>query len=138
MTYRWWHRVGVLAVVAGTLTGCGGGTDTQPTGTVSGTLTKADGKPVTKGTINFTMPEKGAAASAPLNDQGQFEFEQPLPVGTYRVYLSAAFAEAPTPDKPAPTPELPDVPRKYLDEPTTDLTAEVKEGENTLPLKLNP
>lgn len=122
------------------IAGCGGGKDAQPTGRVSGKVT-VQGQPVAKGTVTLEMKGGGAAASAAVGADGSFTVAEPLAVGTYTVSVAPP---EPSPDD-APTPggaaiaAKTNIPQKYRSSSTSDLTAEVKAGDNPpLTLDLKP
>ncbi|QDT32248.1 carboxypeptidase-like regulatory domain-containing protein [Thalassoglobus polymorphus] len=122
------------------IAGCGGGGDKAPSGRVSGSV-KLNGEPVFPGKITLTSATIGAAGSADLTSDGEFTFEGPLPVGQYKVYLtSAGLGDSPPSENPKADANkgLKDVPQKYQSETTTDLTATIEEGKNTIPLELSP
>ncbi|WP_417850733.1 hypothetical protein [Thalassoglobus sp.] len=122
------------------MAGCGGGGDKAPSGKVSGSV-KLKGEPVFPGKITFTSATLGAAGSADLTPDGEFTFEGPLPVGQYKVYLTAVgLGDNPPSDNPKADANtgLKGVPQKYQSEATTDLTATIEEGKNKIPLELSP
>jgi len=113
------------------LTGCA---PSIPVGTVSGTVS-FDGKAYDESALIFLDPSTGQAASVDIAPGGTFAFEQPLQVGTYNIYL----APKSVPDESAePSAVKVDstVPPKYWNESTTDITAPVVEGTNTITVEL--
>jgi hypothetical protein len=128
--------VALLSGVAVIASGCGGDGERGPTGTVSGKVVGPDGRPVTQGAINFTAPKQGVGAITPLSESGEFELEQPLPVGTYKVYFTPPAPPPPEPGSPPPPKQIPGVPRQYHSEQATPLSVEITEGKNPLTLEL--
>lgn len=120
------------------LSGCGGGAESVPSGTVSGTI-KVNGKALTQGRVNFVSSTTGTGAYADLKDDGSYEIPGEVPVGDYRVYItSVGLGDAPPSEtgNPELKDALKDVPKKYQGEQTTDLQAAVKEGENAFDFDL--
>ncbi|MDB5386820.1 MAG: hypothetical protein JWM11_2466 [Planctomycetaceae bacterium] len=121
--------------------GCSGQTSEATrfgkTGKVSGTL-KYAGAPVKDARIQFSSKENGVAVLGTVIG-GEFEFEDPVPAGTYKVIVL-------TPEEPQPMdgvayvpPKYLDIPLKYRDEFNSDLTATVKDGEdNHVSLEMKP
>lgn len=109
--------------------GCGA--QGKPTGTLSGTVT-LDSQPVTAGEVHLFSSEKGAGARATLDPGGKFAVTEPLDTGTYKVYITApAVMATGGPDgSPPPVTAKLAIPAKYLQLETTDLSVEVKEGDN--------
>lgn len=115
------------------LAGCG---DKGPkTAVVHGTVTYK-GKPVPNGSINF-VPADGPAATGEIRSDGSYRLTtfrkgDGAILGTHKVVIvamqdqSGQAVEAYTPLPP------PIVPVKYTSLATTDLTAEVKDQENTI------
>lgn len=123
---------GVVLVLLGV--GMVGGCTPQPTtGTVSGTVT-LDGQPYDDAAIMFVDLTSGQAANADIEPDGTFKVEQPMQVGTYKIYLAP-----PTVDdtaEPAAIKIDETVDPKYWNETTTDIEITVKEGENDVEVEL--
>ncbi|QDT40584.1 hypothetical protein Pan241w_06410 [Gimesia alba] len=120
--------------------GCGGGAETVPSGTASGTV-KLDGKPLSQARINFVSSTTGAGVYADLQSDGSYELPNAIPEGDYRVFFtSAGLGDAPPSESGNPEQKdaLKDVPKKYQSEQSTDLQALIKEGENTFDFDLKP
>jgi hypothetical protein len=126
------RRAAVVVVAALiVLAGCG---DKKPkTAVVQGKVTY-NGKPVPNGTINF-IPADGPAATGEIGPDGSYRLTthkkgDGAVLGTHKVVIVAMqnveVGEAFTPLPP------PIVPIKYTSLSTTDLTAEVKDQENTI------
>ncbi len=101
------------------------------TGTVEGTV-KLKGKSFDSGTVGFQNPETGATDAAQVGEGGKFSLASPLPVGTYKVYITPP--EAPQPDDEESgklANQGPEVPDKYQDGSTSGESVEVKEGPNS-------
>jgi hypothetical protein len=125
-----------LPLLFALLCGCSGSNrDKEKTGTVSGTIT-LDGKPFSDGVINFYDAKQGTAAKGVLQDGGRFTLDAPLPVGTYSVTVLPP--EMPAPQIGAkPKAAAVNIPEKYRTNQKSDLTAEVKEGENSFKFEMN-
>lgn len=127
-------------LVVGVLAGCGGGGgESRPEGTVSGTVV-LDGQPVTTGRVVLISDALGASAAANLDEDGAFAIDGPVPAGEYQVFLAPPDRgnEPPglTPEPPAAQ-VLTGVPEKYLSQSSTDLNVTVSEGRNEIPLVLS-
>lgn len=120
-----------LIILPAILVAVGCGEAGNPRGTISGDV-KYQGQPVTAGEVNLFQKATGVAATAPLDASGHFELDSPMPAGTYNV---SVIPPVPKPQPPGTPPEvLPPfpVPVKYQDPAQSDLTAEVRKGENQL------
>lgn len=93
---------------------------------VTGVVT-FQGEPVPEGTITFSEPSTGNAASADLNESG--EYLASLPDGTYIVTITPPMVEAPSMNPnvaPGTAPKKVDnIPPQYRSASTTDLKATV-------------
>lgn len=111
------------------LTGCGGTTvASKPMGTVSGTVT-LKGQPLTDCRVNYLSEQLGASAGGDLTEDGSFTLDGPIPAGSYSVFISLPSEF--TPAQAQSNTGLSQVPKKYRGSSTTDLTADVKEGESS-------
>ena len=120
------------------LAGCGeGGKQPGPTGGVAGVVTFED-QPVTEGRVQFYSAQTGGGGMATLDQSGKFAMQDPILVGSYKVSILPP--EEPAPESPTGTEpkEYPNIPEKYRTELTTDLTAEVKEGDNQFTFDMKP
>lgn len=124
----------VAAVICSLATiGCGSGD--RDAGAVkamaSGTVTYK-GEPVTGGKVNLYSAETGAGASADLDASGKFSLLKPIPIGWYKVIVVPPEAKPPESltSEFEPQPSSDNIPEKYRSELSTDLNAEVKEGDN--------
>ncbi len=126
-------RAVLAAVAALAVVGCSSG---QPKlAVVRGTITYK-GKPVPNGTITF-VPANAPAATGKINRDGTYTLTtykagDGAVLGTHKVVVAAMedmTGRLPEDRNPLP-PSL--VPNKYSSIGTTDLTAEVKEGENNI------
>ncbi|MEZ6069960.1 MAG: carboxypeptidase-like regulatory domain-containing protein [Pirellulales bacterium] len=123
--------------------GCGSG---EPLGQVSGVVTLA-GEPVTNGSVVFENRELGISVRANLDDQGRYHVrtydQDGLPPGDYQVAVTSTrtgSGASPFVGDPAdqqPTDTGPAIPEKYFKIATSDLSAHVDAGPNTIdfPLK---
>ena len=120
-----WQLTLLLSLAAA---GCG--PQGNPRGTVSGVVTYKD-KPVTEGQVIFSAPERGQGASANLDATGTYSIPEGVEVGEYKVLVtpppSNVAAGGP---KTAPKVYI-NLPEQYRNEATSDLEANVVEGENT-------
>lgn len=120
----------VLCLAAVTLIGC---SSEKPTGTVQGTVT-LDGAPYADAAVVFLSLATGQGASADIQSGGSFQLSDPLPLGTYTVYLAPkAVAES---DQPAPVTIDQTVPEKYWNEAASDIKVDVQQGPNTVTVEL--
>lgn len=113
--------------------GVGCGDAAIPTGSVSGTL-EANGEP--KGDVQLILLslETGQGGSADVSPDGSFDFPQEIQVGNYVAYLAPKAAEPSADGQPASVSMDTKIPDKYWNESTSDLSVEVKEGENKVGL----
>lgn len=129
----------ILSITAVVLCGCSGKPDdTKKTGTVSGKIT-ANGQPVTAGIVSISSDALGGA-SGNLKEDGTYAIEGELSVGSYKVYLTGPEIRGKK-DKqgnaiPVVIGKLENVPKKYQDPKSSDLTAEIKEGDNEINFEL--
>ncbi len=106
-----------------------------PTGTVSGTVTLKD-KTLTAGTVVFLNPDAGVGASGVVDTSGAYRIDSPVRTGTYQVAVQPPPLPAPHEMDKTPMPPKTDIPAKFQDPTTSGLSATVKEGANTVDLKL--
>jgi len=129
--------LGAILLTCLAAAGCGGGgPELAATGTVSGKVT-FEGAPVTEGDVNFASSE-GYAATVPLDSSGSFLIES-LEIGTYTVFVTPPSpTEAPDsdPSEMAEPKQYDNIPQGYREQTTSDLVAEVKEGDNTFTFKM--
>ena len=122
------------------LSGCGGGSDTPPLGTVSGVVT-LDEKPLADAEVTF-QPEKGRPSLGKTDSEGNYTLaytvnENGALIGSHQVIITTAVEafsdETGAGNDREARPEI--LPAKYNAQ--TTLTAEVKPGANTIdfPLK---
>lgn len=130
---KYWYTFAVVAIgLSGS--GCGAGPGDQPdTARVQGVVT-LDGQPLAGATVAF-YPEKGRAASATTDSQGNYTLQysdsvRGALVGRHTVRITTAEASADA----ANGGQAERLPARYHDEST--LTAEVKSGSNTIPFEL--
>jgi hypothetical protein len=113
------------------LPGCGG----APEGTVDGKVTYK-GAPLTSGVVNFHSPDKGHGATANLDSGGAFKLSAPLPVGSYKVFVTPPVPKQLPPGTPPEKVEFPVLPPKLQDPVQTPVSQEVKAGPNTFTIDL--
>ncbi|WP_417386794.1 carboxypeptidase-like regulatory domain-containing protein [Gimesia sp.] len=118
-----------LLLTLSLLSGCGGTTvASKPMGTVSGTVT-LKGQPLSNCRVNFISEQLGASAGGDLTEEGSFTLDGPIPAGSYSVFISMPSEF--TPAQAQSNKGLSQVPKKYLGSSTTDLKADVSEGESS-------
>lgn len=125
---------GALAMLL-LLCGCG----KPEVGTVAGSVT-LDGQPLSNGTIVFEDATRGVSVNAALAVDGTFTArtydKQGLPPGSYQVAIrpgSVGSGEAPLVGEvdPNSTPSASTIPERYRSVKTSELTADVKLGDNS-------
>ena len=121
-------------VAAGLAFSLGCGMSGTPTGQVSGTV-QVRGKPLTKGTVNFLMKEKGIGAEAPIDATGKYAFPTPLEAGTYAVSVTPPPAEPVRPGTRPPRVSQ-EIPAKFREPTSSGLTYTVKRGSNDYPIAI--
>lgn len=129
---------GLLVFLSAELTGCDRHAKTAP---VKGKVTY-NGKPIPRGTVLFVPLTPGPTATGRINPDGTyalttFKNGDGAVLGKHKVVVDAK-EELPRTfpqgaDPPTPPPIVPD---KYLSHATTDLEAEVQDGENHLDFDL--
>lgn len=126
-------RVFAYGLIFISIGGCG---SSIPMGDVSGKVT-VNGETYSDASLVFLSLESGAGSSADIGEGGSFELPDPLPTGTYRVFLAPR--SIPEEENGQPTPVQMDktIPAKFWNESTTDISATVKEGVNNLPIKFD-
>jgi hypothetical protein len=131
------HRLlihAALLLLACTSAGCG--SERAKTASVKGTVTFR-GKPVPNGTVTFIPSGPGPAATGEIQKDGSFTLTTYRPgdgavLGTHKVIVVAVedtSTRLPEERNPLPSSIVPD---KYTSAATSDLSAEVKEGENVV------
>lgn len=126
-----WSLVAMTCSLA--IIGCGSGD--RDAGMVkamaSGTVTYK-GAPVAGGKVQLYSAETGGGASAELDSSGKFSLLKPIPIGWYKVVISPPDAKPPESESGEyeAQPSFDNIPEKYRSELTTDINAEVKEGDN--------
>jgi hypothetical protein len=130
---RWWLGLAPF-LPAACLVGCS--ESGPPSGTISGKVIY-QGKPVSGAVVNFYSPKEGLGVSAVLDASGAYTIQNPLRAGKYGVYISTPPA-VPGPTGVQPPPPPPDIPVRYLNQSTSDLTVEVTSGRNTKNFDLQP
>ncbi len=123
--------------------GCGGGEEPNAA-TVSGVVTLND-QPVTSGMVNFVTGDGSDSFPATIGEDGKYTVNQSaskagIPPGSYKITVAADSSGDVAPstedDKGAKATEGA-IPSKYSSVGTSGLTAEVKAGDNDVPLKLS-
>lgn len=131
------RALAALAVLALLPAGCGQKTKL---GRVSGRVTYK-GQPVPNGAITFLPDPSGPPATAPIQPDGTYTLQTPdvgegALVGQHAVMIMALrVGPAMGPEERDPLPP-PIIPIKYGNTSTSGLTAEVREGENTIDFDL--
>lgn len=112
-------------------TGCGkSGPKQTPPVVVKGQVT-LDGKGLDEGTVNFTSPGTGNGAIAKIGPEGKFVVTGGIVPGEYKVTITP-----PTPTPEDPKPKASNIPKKYRDIKTSDLTANVSGKDSELKFEL--
>lgn len=120
----------LAAVLFLSLAGC---SQEDPMGTVKGKV-QLNGKPYAEDvSVIFMNMQTGQAASANIDSSGNFELE-PLPLGTYNVFLAPMIEEGYVDPKPLKNDRS--VPQKYWSEATTDISYDVTDGINEMTVDL--
>ena len=134
------RELGKFVILAGawlslTLIGCAPAEKAEPPKSkVTGKIT-FNNQPVKEGSVVFENKEEGHLASGVIKD-GAFTLPA-APIGKYKVFVTPPPAPPSSdPAKPNPPPDPADIPKKYRDVATSDLTAEVKAGDNTVTLEM--
>ncbi len=123
-----------LLAAIGLAVALGCGSSGNPTGQVSGTV-QLGSKPLTKGSVNFLMKEKGIGAEAPIDATGKYAFSTPLAVGTYAVTVTPPPVE---PVRPGTRPPkvVQEIPARYREPTSSGLSYTVKPGSNEYPITI--
>ena len=140
--------VGIVLLVASSLPGCGG-SDAPDLAKVTGTV-KLDGKALPGGTVVFVPNNAegttGPSSTAEIGPDGSYTLMAPggregAVIGVHTVVVTGppdptnvSGESDPPPVKPG---EVVKVPEKYADSLTSGVTAEVKAGENNIPVELS-
>jgi len=126
-----------LLICFSLLTGCGG-SDTEPTGSVTGNVTY-NGAPLAEGLVNIYSEGRSVVGTAEIDTEGNFKFENPIATGDYRVYISPPPPPAPPePGQPPLKIKPPQkIPEKYRTANSTDLNITIAPGTNELALILS-
>ncbi len=106
----------------------------DPVGTVEGTVL-LDGEPYADASVVFLSLETGQGSSANLGPGGRFTLPDPLPVGTYTVFM-APRAEESSADEPQPVTMDATIPDKYWNEASSDLRVTVEAGVNDVRVEM--
>lgn len=130
----------LVAIVVCALTGCGSG---EVRGRIAGKVT-FQGTPLSEGLVFFSNNDKGIHMSGEVKSDGAYEIITAkgagLPLGIYQVRVRPPLEPLPTGAMlGAPKPkEHPNIPEKYREYETSDLTLTVKEGQNQLDIDMKP
>lgn len=106
---------------------CASGCSQQEAGIKVTGRVKLDGVPLSGVSLNLFDADKGIGATSLLDGEGKFEMANSLPAGTYVVTVSPPLSPHPmgAEGKP-PIPKLPpNLPKKVMDQRTSDLKANV-------------
>lgn len=130
----------IVAALSMAMIGCNGRVDDATrfgkTGKVKGKVSYS-GNAVKEARVQFSSKDTGAAVIGEVVD-GEFVMTDPVPVGNYKVAVMTPQESAPDSSVAYKPKEYPDIPLKYRDDFNTDLTAEVKEGENEFNFDMKP
>ncbi|WP_148080512.1 peptidase associated/transthyretin-like domain-containing protein [Roseimaritima ulvae] len=114
------------------LTGC---SPSIPEATLSGNVT-LNGKPYSDSAVMLIDLNSGQAGGTDIQPDGSFAIADPLPLGTYNVYLAPKALSEAEAASAAPITIDTSVPDKYWSEHSTDITVTIEEGENTATIEL--
>lgn len=130
---QWLRKASAVCLLC-LLAGCGGAqAESKPMGTVSGSVT-LKGKPLTDCRVNLISDQLGASAGGDLQADGSFTLDGPVPAGNYAVFIT--MPEIFTPAQAQSKSGLSSVPKKYRSQSTTDLKADIQQGENKVDFDL--
>jgi hypothetical protein len=124
-----------LALCALAAAGCQGRRDVL--GKVSGKVS-FQGQPLTEGLVVFANEEKGVHITAPIGPGGVYTVRmaqgEGLPLGTYQVAIAPPVVDLPVGmvKPPAAPRQYSEIPAKYRQAATSELTLNVQPGANTL------
>lgn len=115
--------VGTALLTAILLSSCNSNEELpEATAQVSGTV-KAKGRPVSSGVISLL--NSGTSWQASIDQVGTFRISDPLPPGTYLVFVRATDGGT-----------HPNVPEKYQSDTSTDRTVSLQPGSNNVTIDL--
>lgn len=106
---------------------------TEPMGMVKG-MVQLEGKPISEMSVVFQNSSTGQVGSANLASDGAYEMPKPLPLGSYKVFLAPPVEEGYV--DPHPIKIDKSIPKKYLSASKSDITYDVKEGEQDYTVEL--
>ncbi len=118
--------------------GCG---SSEPLGTISGTVTH-NGQPVEAGIVSFYNTETGKVGQAELQPGGTYEIDTVkggLEPGQYQVAImppTETTTDSSTGEVTHETQEVSNIPKKYRDVRTSELSAQVEDGNNNFDFAL--
>ncbi len=116
-----------LALAAGLLLasalGCGPSQPQDPTRAVVSGVVTFNGKPLPAGTISFESLDPPKATSASITEGGKYATER-VPIGNCQVSINTASIQYGNPAAYVA------IPAKYADTATSELSVEIKAGEN--------
>lgn len=124
------QRVAFVALAIVAMTGC---SKSDPAGTVKGNVTLG-GKPYTDAAVIFLSLKSGQGDTADIDSEGKYEVG-PLPLGNYKIYLAPKVDEK-TMAEAKPVSIDTSVASKYWNEASTELSYDVKEGEQEYTIEL--
>ncbi len=121
--------------------GCGGSSDGEIRGTVSGKVTFA-GEPVPEGVVLLTAADGNHAAQGEIRSDGSYSVRTPeggLPVGEYQVaVLPPTIVTPDTADSPGGEvpKEVDNIPEKYRSAQNSGLLIKLERGSNTFDISM--
>jgi hypothetical protein len=120
----------------------GGCQPAQPLGDVHGRVSFR-GTPIKAGIVGFDGGTATVTMTANVNENGEFRVSMAkgygLPLGTYRVAIYPFVADLPIGSKERPAPrEFPDIPQRYRQPATSELTITVTPGDNPYDIDMKP
>ncbi len=101
------------------------------------------GQPITAGIVGFSNDASGVHMTANLDTEGRYQVSMAkgfgLPPGQYRVAVYPFVADLPVGSTARPEPrEFPNIPSKYRQPTTSQLTLTVHEGDNPFDIDMQP
>ena len=139
-TVRNARKILVLVLTVTVLAGC---KQLEPIGRIRGRVT-FQGKPVTEGLVVFSNTQKGVFMTAAIDKDRNYVVTSAagpgIPLGQYQVTVTPPIDEPKLgPNfEPPPIKSFPNIPGRYRDVKTSDLSLEVKEGDNLFNVQMKP
>ncbi len=114
--------------------GCSG--NKEPVGTVQGTVVVDGSAPSERLRLSFYNSMTGKGATGRTAENGEFQLERPLPVGTYKIIVDRLQLDES--ESGGGSLASMNIDNAYANDETTPLSLEVVEGENRYEITLQP